>query len=107
MQEQMISKLYGPLFLVVLSIGFLCGFRTRTLAAASPAAGVIVAQPPSEIAVDFANPLEVVFIRLQVFDESGRDHAISPPLIGADRKRVSVRVDALKPGAFTVQMGSC
>ncbi len=100
----MTCKLYGRLFVLVLSICFLCG-GARMSAAESSSPSVTVEESPSEIAVDFADPLDVVFVKLQVLDASGQDHAISPPLIRADRKRVSVRVDTLEPGAFTVQWG--
>ena len=103
--RRMNPKLYAVLLVLALSMLFLCGGRAKISAAESVSTGRLVGEPPSEIAVDFAEPLDIVLVRLQVFDDNGRDHAISPPLVRDDRKRVSVKVDLLEPGAFTVEWG--
>ena len=74
-----------------------------SLAAIMPDA--TVSDPPSEVAVDFEDPLDSRLIKLEVLDDQGSDHAIGPPMISLDRRRLSVRVHDLKPGAFLVQWG--
>ena len=74
----------------------------RLVAASSDAT---VTDPPTEVAVDFENPLDAQFVKLEVLDENGGEHAIGPPMVSADRRRLSVRVEGLKPGIFLVQWG--
>lgn len=105
MKLRMLYRVYGFFLLVGGVVLFLGEYPANIWAAGSPSAGETVDEPPTEIAVDFAEPLDIVFLRLQVLDADGRDHAIGPPVIRADRKRLSVKVDALKPGAFTVEWG--
>lgn len=73
--------------------------------AATPLPGTIVTYSPTEVAVDFEVPLDPQFVKLEVLDESGADYAIGPPRVSVDRKRLSVSVESLRPGAFVVQWG--
>jgi len=64
-----------------------------------------VIELPTEIAIDFTEPLQIRMVTVRVLDEEGADHAIGTPVIRADRRRISVRVGGLRIGNFRVQWG--
>ncbi len=71
--------------------------------AQSPSAGQTLATAPSEIRIKFDAPIEKLFAKLRVLDAAGKDHAVGPPVVGADGTVLTAKVDALKPGQYTVQ----
>ena len=78
--------------------------------AAAKAAGAVVPDAsvgdvPTEVALKFENPLDLQFVKLQVFDDKGRDHGVGPPMISSDRRTLSVHIASLTPGKFVVQWG--
>lgn len=60
-------------------------------------------ETPHEIAVDFDQPLNLLLVRMQVVDQAGIDHSVGRPIVRTDRRRISVEVDRMHPGVFTVQ----
>jgi methionine-rich copper-binding protein CopC len=63
------------------------------------------AELPNEIAVDFDAPIEARLVKIEVVDQMGVDHAVGAPFVRADHRRISVRVDHMGPGTFTVNWG--
>ncbi len=90
-------------------IAHIIAIGAMILGTVKPAAAVVpdtfLDDIPKEIAVDFDDPLDLQFVKLQVLDDKGDDHAVGPPMISVDRRRLSVRVEGLKPGVFVVKWG--
>ncbi len=68
-----------------------------------PKVGSTINQPPAEVAIKFDNPIEQVFARLQVLDQSGGDESAGPPTLDPDRHQLSVKLKVLAQGDFTVK----
>src|SRR5258708_39750140 len=68
-----------------------------------PSAGQKVASAPSEVTINFDAPIEKLFAKLEVTDADGKNNAVGAPQISDDARRMSVKVDPLKPGDYTVK----
>jgi methionine-rich copper-binding protein CopC len=68
-----------------------------------PSAGETLSAPPSEIRIKFDAPIEKLFAKLQVVDSGGKDHAVGPPDISSDGVELTEKIEALKPGEYTVR----
>ena len=68
-----------------------------------PSAGQMLAAPPTEIRIKFDAPIEKLFAKLQVLDSEGKDHAIGAPEVSSDGVLMTAKVEALKPGEYTVK----
>jgi methionine-rich copper-binding protein CopC len=69
----------------------------------TPSAGQKVASPPSEVVIGFDAPIEKLFAKLEVAGADGTNEAVGAPQISDDGRQLSVKVDALKPGDYTVK----
>jgi methionine-rich copper-binding protein CopC len=69
----------------------------------NPAVGATLAAAPTEVVIDFDNPIEQMFARLQVVDSAGADVTNGPPSVTGDRRRLSVALKSLKPAEYTVK----
>jgi methionine-rich copper-binding protein CopC len=74
------------------------------LVRSSPAGRATVSHPPGRVDLWFSEPLEPAFSTVSVWSAGGaqvdgRDGAVDP----ADPKQLSVTLDALGPGAYTVR----
>jgi methionine-rich copper-binding protein CopC len=102
----MTSKL-SRLALTILILGLACA--TNPAWAHSfpeeqhPSAGQTLAAPPAEIKIKFDAPIEKLFAKLQVIGADGKNHAVGDPQVSADGIELTSRVDALKPGEYTVK----
>lgn len=71
-----------------------------------PAAGAVVGAGPSEpkqVSIEFDDPLEPAFSSLHVTDAAGQSVTSAKSSVDTnDKKRMSVALQALKPGAYTV-----
>jgi copper resistance protein C len=68
-----------------------------------PTAGQTLGAPPNEIRIRFDARIEKLFATLQVLDADGKDHALGPPQISSNRFELTSKIDALKPGEYTVK----
>ena len=68
-----------------------------------PFAGQTLTAPPSEIKIKFDAPIEKLFAKLQVIGADGKDYAVGTPQISDDGIQLSSKVEALKPGEYTVK----
>ena len=68
-----------------------------------PSAGQKVAWAPSEVTINFDAPIEKLFAKLEVTGADGKNEAVGAPQISDDARRMSVKVDPLKPGDYTVK----
>ena len=71
----------------------------------TPSAGQRLSAPPSEVMIKFDAPIEKVFAKLEVLGADGKPQTLSPPKIDPEALTLSVKVDALKPGDYTVKWG--
>jgi methionine-rich copper-binding protein CopC len=69
----------------------------------SPAAGQTVATAPSAVSIKYDAPIEHLFAKLEVIDESGNNVAVGQPDLGSDGRTLSIKVSSLKPGEYTVK----
>jgi copper resistance protein C len=68
-----------------------------------PAAGQTLTAAPAEIRIKFDAPIEKLFAKVQVLGADGKDHATGAAEVSADGLQLSSKVDALKPGEYTVK----
>jgi methionine-rich copper-binding protein CopC len=68
-----------------------------------PSAGQKVASAPSEVTINFDAPIEKLFAKLEVTDADGKNEAVGAPQISEDARVMSVKVNPLKPGDYTVK----
>jgi copper resistance protein C len=68
-----------------------------------PSAGQTLPAPPSEIRIKFDAPIEKLFAKLQVLGADGKDHVVGAPQISDDGIELTSKVEALKPGEYTVK----
>jgi methionine-rich copper-binding protein CopC len=71
--------------------------------AQSPAAGETLEAPPGQITIKYDAPIEKLFASLQVLDAAGKDETVGAPEISSDQSTLSVKVNSLKPGDYTVK----
>ncbi len=69
----------------------------------TPSAGQTVASAPAEITINFDAPIEKLFAKLEVTGADGKNEAAGAPQISDDGRRMSVKVNALKPGDYAVK----
>jgi copper resistance protein C len=68
-----------------------------------PRVGSTVAASPAEVTIWFDAPIESLFAKLQVLDAAGRERSQGSPLVGHDRRTLSVRIPPLNAGVWTVK----
>jgi methionine-rich copper-binding protein CopC len=69
----------------------------------SPAAGQTLAAAPSDVSIKYDAPIEHLFAKLEVLDESGSNVAALQPEVSPDGRTLSTKVNSLKPGEYTVK----
>jgi copper resistance protein C len=69
----------------------------------TPAAGQTVAASPPEVAIDFDAPIEKLFAKLEVTGADGKNEAVGAAQVSDDGMRLSVKLEALRPGDYTVK----
>lgn len=69
----------------------------------NPSAGQKVSPAPAEVSIKFDAPIEHLFANLQVLDAAGNNMAAGQPQISSDGYTLSVKLNALKPGDYTVK----
>jgi methionine-rich copper-binding protein CopC len=90
------------------ALALICG-RTRLASAHSfpqvetPAAGQTLTLPPSRVSIKFDAPIEQLFAQLQIINSDGKDEAAGAPEVSTDGYTLSIKVAALKAGAYAVK----
>lgn len=69
----------------------------------SPAAGQTLAASPSEVSIKYDAPIKHLLAKLEVLDESGSNVAAGQADVGPDDRTLSIKLDSLKPGEYTVK----
>ena len=69
----------------------------------SPPAGATVSEPPTQVTIKYDAPIEKLFASLEVLNAVGQNEAIGEPQVSADGWTLSVLVNKLQPGEYTVQ----
>lgn len=68
-----------------------------------PAAGQTLSSAPSEVSIKYDAPIEHLFANLQVLDAAGNNKAVGQPQVSSDGYTLSVKLNGLKPGNYTVR----
>jgi copper resistance protein C len=68
-----------------------------------PAAGQTLSAAPSEVSIKYDAPIEHLFANLQVLDAAGNNMAVGQPQVSSDGYTLTVKVNELKPGTYTVK----
>jgi methionine-rich copper-binding protein CopC len=69
----------------------------------SPSAGATLSEPPAQVSIKYDAPIEQLFASLQVLNSSGQNETTGKPEVSPDGWQLSVRVNKLPPGEYTVQ----
>ena len=100
----MISKALHSFTLMVALLAFASAVAAHSFPEEQhPAAGQTLSTAPSEVRIKFDAPIEKLFAKLQVFDTSGKNHAVGTPQVSADGIELSTKLDNLTPGEYTVK----
>jgi copper resistance protein C len=68
-----------------------------------PRAGNTVTKPPAQVTIKYDAPIEKLFASLQVVSAMGQNQVTGKPEVSADGRKLSVPVNKLPPGEYTVQ----
>jgi copper resistance protein C len=69
----------------------------------SPSAGETINAPPSQVTIKYDAPIEKLFASVEVLNADGQNEAAGPPDVSPDGWKLSVNLDKLKPGDYTVK----
>src|SRR5256885_17074423 len=71
--------------------------------AEDPKVGSTVTVPPQQVAIRFDAPIEALFSRLDVLNNSGQSEGQGVPQVNADTRTLTVPLKSLPPGEYTVK----
>jgi methionine-rich copper-binding protein CopC len=69
----------------------------------TPPAGATLTEPPTQVTIKYDAPIEKLFASLEVLNSAGQNEAVGEPQVSADGWTLSVPVNKLQPGEYTVQ----
>jgi methionine-rich copper-binding protein CopC len=69
----------------------------------TPSAGAMLTEPPAQVTIKYDAPIEKLFASLQVVSAMGQNQVTGKPEVSADGRKLSVPVNKLPPGEYTVQ----
>jgi methionine-rich copper-binding protein CopC len=69
----------------------------------SPSAGSTLSDPPAQVTIKYEAPIEKLFASLVVLNSAGQNQAAGKPQVSPDGWKLSVPVNKLPPGEYTVQ----
>jgi methionine-rich copper-binding protein CopC len=68
-----------------------------------PPAGATLSEPPAQVTIKYDAPIEKLFASLEVLNSAGQNVAMGQPEVSPDGWKLSVPVNKLQPGEYTVQ----
>jgi copper resistance protein C len=68
-----------------------------------PPAGATLSEPPAQVTIKYDAPIEKLFASLEVLNSAGQSVAMGQPEVSLDGWKLSVPVNKLQPGEYTVQ----
>ena len=71
--------------------------------AEQPKVGSTVTTAPSKVVIKYDAPIQSLFAKLKVLNSSGKAVTNGGPKVGPDHRTLSVKLQALKPGNYTVK----
>ena len=69
----------------------------------TPSAGATLTDSPAQVSIKYDAPIEKLFASLQVVDAAGQNETVGQPEVSADGWKLSVPVNKLQPGEYTVK----
>jgi len=92
-----------PAIVFTLMVGALAASAHSFPEQESPPAGATLSEPPAQITIKYDAPIEKLFASLQVLNSAGQNEAVGKPEVSPDGWELSVPVNKLPPGEYTVQ----
>lgn len=68
-----------------------------------PRVGSTVSSPPARVSIKYDAPIQSLFSKLEVLNSSGKAVTIGGPEVGRSHRRLSIKLQPLKPGNYTVK----
>ena len=97
------AKLLGATVLTLVSTAVVTAWAHSFPEQESPLAGATLSEPPTQVSIKYDAPIEKLFASLRVINSAGRDQTASKPVVSSDGWTLSVPVNQLPPGEYTVQ----
>jgi methionine-rich copper-binding protein CopC len=69
----------------------------------TPPAGATLTEPPTQVTIKYDAPIEKLFASLEVLNSAGQNETVGKPEVSPDGWNLSVPVNKLPPGEYTVQ----
>ncbi len=69
----------------------------------TPSAGATITEAPGQVTIKYDAPIEKLFASLEVLNSAGQNMATGPAEVSSDGWKLSVPVNKLQPGEYTVQ----
>ena len=69
----------------------------------TPSAGATLNEPPPRVIIEYDAPIEKWFASLKVLNSAGPNVAQGPPEVSPDGGKLTIPVNKLPPGEYTVQ----
>jgi methionine-rich copper-binding protein CopC len=69
----------------------------------TPSAGAMLNEAPAQVTIKYDAPIEKLFASLEVLNSAGQNMAMGPAEVSPDGWKLSVPVNKLQPGEYTVQ----
>jgi copper resistance protein C len=91
-------------FILILIAGFYATVSAHSFPEEqSPVAGATLSEPPAQVTIKYDAPIEQLFASLEVLNSAGQNQAAGKPEVSADGWELSVSLNKLPPGEYTVQ----
>jgi copper resistance protein C len=101
MNRRALALLSGTL--LALSVGVTAASAHSFPEQETPAAGATLTEPPAQVIIKYDAPIEKLFASLEVLNSTGQNVAVGQPEVSPDGWKLSVPVNKLPPGEYTVQ----
>jgi methionine-rich copper-binding protein CopC len=93
----------GGLLFAAMANEVLLSWRTRFGRSKAPPRGQALDTPPLQVTIKYDAPIEKLFASLQVLGRASKDEAMGAADMSSDQSTLAVKVNALKPGDYTVK----
>ena len=93
----------GGLLFAAMANEVLLSWRTRFRRSKARPRGRALETPPTQVTIKYDAPIEKLFASLHVLGPASKDEAMVTADMRSDQSTLSVKVNALKPGDYTVR----
>jgi hypothetical protein len=93
----------GGLLFAAMANEVLLSWRTRFRSSKARPRGQALETSPWQVTIKYDAPIEKLFASLQVLGSASKDEAMGAADMSSDQSTLAVKVNALKPGNYTVK----